>query len=161
MLIHLWELLILLTGDYGATVMAAIQVFLIIIVISIEDPKEIHDMPYVPRRKRPPRNKILDYGHCFMNMVYTHLDTCINSGTKRHRKQHCKLKIPNNRPKWLNKIRLLKGHCNMHRMSTHFKDNLWKNSFDSDSHPLMFNDGASASITNDLQDFMWKPTPIT
>ena len=49
----------------------------------------------------------------------------------------------------------------MHRMSTHFKDNLWKNSFDSDSHPLMFDDGVSASITNDLQDFMRKPTPIT
>ena len=49
----------------------------------------------------------------------------------------------------------------MHIMSMHFKDNLWKKSFDSDSHPLMFDDGASASITNDLQDFMWKPTPIT
>ena len=49
----------------------------------------------------------------------------------------------------------------MHRMSTHFKDNLWKNSFDSDSHPLMFGDGVSASITNDLQHFMRKLTPIT
>ena len=48
----------------------------------------------------------------------------------------------------------------MHKMSTHFRDNLWKNSFDPDSHPLMFDDGASASITNDLQDFIWKPTPI-
>ena len=161
MLIHLWELLILLTGDYSATVMAVIQVFLIIIVISIEDPKEIHDMPYIPKRKRPPRNKILDYSQRFMNMAYTHLDASINSGTKRHRKQHRKLKIHNNRPKWLNKIRLSKGHCNMHRMSTHFKDNLQKNSFDSDSHPLMFDDGASTSITNDLQDFMQKPTPIT
>ena len=49
----------------------------------------------------------------------------------------------------------------MHKMSMHFTDNLWKNSFDSDSHPLMFDDGASASITNDLQDFIRKPTPIT
>ena len=49
----------------------------------------------------------------------------------------------------------------MHMISTHFKDNLWRNSFDSDSHPLMFDDGASASITNDLQDFVIKPTPIT
>ena len=30
-----------------------------------------------------------------------------------------------------------------------------------DSQPLMFDDGASTSITNDLQDFMIKPTPIT
>ena len=49
----------------------------------------------------------------------------------------------------------------MHNMSMHFRDNLWQNSFDSDSHPLMFDDGASASITNDLQDFIRKPTPIT
>ena len=46
----------------------------------------------------------------------------------------------------------------MHKMLTHFRDNLRKNSFDSDSHPLMFDDGASASITNDLQDFIRKPT---
>ena len=46
----------------------------------------------------------------------------------------------------------------MHKMSTHFRDNLWKTSFDSDSHPLMFDDGASASIMNDLQDFIQKPT---
>ena len=135
--------------------------FLIIFVISIEDPKEIHDMPYVPKRKRPPRNKILDYGHCFVNMVCTRLDACINSGTKRHCKQHRKLKTCNNRPKQPNKIRLLKGHCNMHRMSMYFKDNLRQNSFDSNSHPLTFDDGASTSITNDLQDFMRKPTPIT
>ena len=51
MLIHLWEILTLLTGDYGAMVMVAIQVSLIIIVIIIEDPKETHDMPYVPKRK--------------------------------------------------------------------------------------------------------------
>ena len=49
----------------------------------------------------------------------------------------------------------------MHKMLMHFRDNLWKNSFDSDSHPLMFDDGASASIMNDLQDFIWKPTTIT
>ena len=48
----------------------------------------------------------------------------------------------------------------MHRMLTHFKDNLQKNSFDSDPHPLMFDHGVSASITNDLRDFMRKPTPI-
>ena len=94
-------------------------------------------------------------------MVYTHLDACINSGTKRHCKQHCKLKIHGNRPKQLNNIRLSKGHSNMHRMSTHFKDNLQKNSFDSDSHPLMYDHGVSASITNDLRDFMMKLTPIT
>ena len=51
MLFHLWELLILLKCDYGAMVMAAIQVSLIIIVISFKDPKETHDMPYVPKRK--------------------------------------------------------------------------------------------------------------
>ena len=89
--------------------MAAIQVFLIISVISIEDPKEIHDMPYIPKRKRPPRNKILDYGHCLMNMVCTRLDACINSGMKRHRKQHRKLKIRDNRPNRINKIDYRKG----------------------------------------------------
>ena len=150
MLIHLWELIILLTGDYGATVMAAIQVFLIIIVISIEDLKEIHDMPYIPKRKRPPRNRIVAYGNHLMNMVYIHLDACINSGMKRYCKQQCKSKICNNRQKWHIRTRLSKGHCNMHKMSTHFKDNLRKNSFDSDSHPLMFDDGVSTSITNDL-----------
>ena len=124
MLIHLWELLILLTGDYGATVMAAIKVSLIIIVISIEDQKEMCDMSYVPKRKRPPRNRILDYGNRLMNMVGTHLDTCINSVMKRHCKQHRKLKIRNNRPKWRNEIRLSKGHCNIHRMLIHFEDNL-------------------------------------
>ena len=48
----------------------------------------------------------------------------------------------------------------MHRISTHFRDNQRRSSFDSDSQPLMFDDGASASITNDLQDLMTKPTPI-
>ena len=142
-------------------VMAAIQVFLIIFVINIEDPEEIHDMPYVPKRKRLRRNKLLDYSHRFMNMVCTHLDTYINSGTRKHCKQHCKMKTHNTRPKRPNKIRLSKGHCNMHKMSMHFRDNLRKNSYDSDSHPLMFDDRVSASITNDLQDFIWKPTPIT
>ena len=49
----------------------------------------------------------------------------------------------------------------MHMMSTHFRNNLQKIPFDSDSQPLMFDDGASASITNDLWDFMTKPTAIT
>ena len=49
----------------------------------------------------------------------------------------------------------------MHNMSMHFRDNLWQKSFDSDSHPLMFDDGASAPIMNDLQDFIQKPTSIT
>ena len=85
MLIHLWVLLILLTGDYGATVMAAIQVSLIIIVISIEDPKETHDMPYIPKRKRPPRNEILACSNRLMNMFCMHLDVWINTGVKRNR----------------------------------------------------------------------------
>ena len=160
MLIHLWELLILLTGDYGAMVMAATQVSLIIIEISSEDPKETHDMPYVPKRKRPPRNRILACGNCLMNMVCMCLDVWINTGAKRDCKQHCKWKTRNNKQEWRSKIWLSKGHCNMHMMSTHFKNNLWRNSFDSDSHPLMFDDGASTSITNDLQDFVIKPTPI-
>ena len=96
-----------------------------------------------------------------MNMVCVRLDACINSGSKRHHKQHRKFKICNNKQKWRNKIRLSKGHCNMYKMSTHFKDNLRKNSFDSDSHPLMYDDGVSASIINDLQDFVRKPTLIT
>ena len=43
----------LLTGDYGAMVMAAVQVFLIITpnIISTDDPNEIHNMPYIPKRK--------------------------------------------------------------------------------------------------------------
>ena len=160
MLIHLWELLILLTGDYGATVMAAIQVPLIIIVISIEDPKETHNMPYILKRKRPPRNGILAYSNHLMNMVCMRLDVWINTGAKRHRKQHRKWKTRNNKQR-RNKIWLAKGHCNMHTMSMHFQNNLRRNSFDSDSHPLMFNDEASASITNDLQDFVIRPTLIT
>ena len=135
--------------------MAAMQVSLIIIVISIEDPKETHDMSYVPKRKRPPTNGILAYSNHLMNMVCMRLDVWINTGVKRHHKQHRKWKTQNNK-QWHNK-----GHCNMHTMSMHFQNILWRNSFDSDSHPLMFNDGASASITNDLQDFVIRPTPIT
>ena len=37
----------------------------------------------------------------------------------------------------------------MHMMSTHFRDNLQRSLIDLDSQPLMFDDGASASITND------------
>ena len=48
----------------------------------------------------------------------------------------------------------------MHMMSNVFRDNLQRSSFELDSQPLMFNDGASASITNDLQDFVTKPTSI-
>ena len=141
-------------------VMAAIQVSLIIIVISIEDPKETHDMPYIPKRKRPPRNEILACNNRWMNMFCMRLDVWINTGAKRNRKQHRKWKTRNNKQKWHNKIWLSKGHCNMHMMSTHFKDNLQRNSFDSDSQPHMFDDGASTSITNGLQDFTIKPTPI-
>ena len=56
--------------------------------------------------------------------------------------------------KWCNKTWLSKGCCNMHTMSSHFRNNLQRTSFDLDSQPLMFNDGASTSITNDLQDFV-------
>ena len=55
---------------------------------------------------------------------------------------------------------VVKECCNMHMMSTHFRDNLQRSLFDWDSQPLMFDDGASTSITNDLQDFKTKPTPI-
>ena len=41
----------LLTGDYSAMVMAAVQVILIINIISIDDPNEIHNMRYIPKRK--------------------------------------------------------------------------------------------------------------
>ena len=41
----------LLTGEYSAMVMAAVQVFLIVNITSTEDPKEIYDMPYIPKRK--------------------------------------------------------------------------------------------------------------
>ena len=49
----------------------------------------------------------------------------------------------------------------MHTMSTHFRDNLQRSLFDLGSQPLMFDDGASASISNDLWDFLTRPTPIT
>ena len=49
----------------------------------------------------------------------------------------------------------------MHTMSTHFRNSLQRVLFDLDSQPLMFDDGASASITNDLWDFVTRPTPIT
>ena len=49
----------------------------------------------------------------------------------------------------------------MHTMSTHFRNSLQRVPFDSDSQPLMFDDGASASITNDLWDFVTRPTAIT
>ena len=92
----------------SATVMAAIQVSLIIIVISIVDPKEIHDMPYIPKRKRPPRNRILACGNLLMHMVHMRLDACINSSMKRHRKQHHKWKVCNNKHKWRNRTGLSK-----------------------------------------------------
>ena len=116
-------------------------------------------MPYVPKRKRPPRNGILAHSNRLMNMVCMHLDVWINTGAKRHHKQQHKWKTRNNK-QWRNKIRLAKGHCNMHMMSTHFQNNLQRNSFDLDSHPLMFDGGASTSITNDLQDFMIRQTLI-
>ena len=141
-------------------VMAAIQVSLIIIIISIEDPKETHDMPYIPKRKQPPRNKILGCTNHLMNIFCMCLDVWINTGAKRNQKQQHKWKTQNNKQKWHDKIWLSKGCCNMHTMSTHFKDNLQRNSFDLDSQPLMFDDGASISITNDLQDFAIRPTPI-
>ena len=72
----------LLTGDYSATVMAAIQVFLIINMISTDDPNEIHDMPYIPRRKRPPSNKILVYTNLLMKSFLTCLDIWISTSTK-------------------------------------------------------------------------------
>ena len=49
----------------------------------------------------------------------------------------------------------------MHMISTHFRNSLQRVPFDSDSQPLMFDDGASASITNDLQDFVTRPAAIT
>ena len=49
----------------------------------------------------------------------------------------------------------------MHMMSTHFRNSLQRVPFDSDSQPLMFDDGVFASITNDSQDFVTRPTAIT
>ena len=55
---------------------------------------------------------------------------------------------------------VIKGVLQHATMSTHLRDNLQKSSFDSDSQPLMFDDGSSASITNDLQGFTTNPTAI-
>ena len=49
----------------------------------------------------------------------------------------------------------------MHMKSTHFRNSLQMVPFDSDSQPIMFDDGASASITNDLWDFVTRPTAIS
>ena len=82
----------LLTGDYGAMVMAAVQVLLIINIISTDDPKEIYDMPYIPKRKRLPRNKIMICTNHLMISFLTRLDVWISTSTKRRQKQHRKWK---------------------------------------------------------------------
>ena len=119
-----------------------------------------HDMPYIPKRKQPPRNEILACTNHLLNIFLICLDTWINTGAKQSQKQYCKLKTRNNKQKWHNKTWLSKECCNMHMMSTHCRDNLQRSSFDLDSQPLMFDDGASASIANDLQDFMTKPASM-
>ena len=58
--------------------------------------------------------------------------------------------------KWLSR-----GYCNMPMMSTFFRNSLQRVPFDLDSQPLMFDDGASASIINDLWDYVTRPTAIT
>ena len=75
-------MIMLLTGDYGATVMAAVQVFLIINIISTDDPDEIHGMPYIPKRKQPPRNKIMVFTNHLMKSFLTRLDIWISTCTK-------------------------------------------------------------------------------
>ena len=108
-------------------------------------------MPYIPKRKRLPRNKILvcaknHFSYAWIQgsvQVQNEGESDITSG--RH-KTVCKNGA------------IKKGCCNTHMMSTHFRNNLQRIPFDLDSQPLMFNDGASASITNDLWDFMTKPT---
>ena len=72
----------LLMDEYSATVMAAVQVFLLINIISTEDPKEIYDMPYIPKRKRLPRDEILVCANHLMKSFLICLDTWISTSTK-------------------------------------------------------------------------------
>ena len=72
----------LLTGDYGAMVMVTVQVFQIINIITTDDPNEIHNMPYIPKRKQPPRNKILMCANHLMKSFLTCLDIWISTSTK-------------------------------------------------------------------------------
>ena len=51
-------------------------------------------------------------------------------------------------------------HCQMHTMTTSFDRSLRKAPFDTDSHCIMFDNGASASIMNDLKNFITTPTCI-
>ena len=82
----------LLTGDYSAMVMAAVQVFLITNIIGTDDPNAIHDMPYISKRKLLPRNKILVCANHFMKSFLTCLDIWISTSTKRRQKRHRKWK---------------------------------------------------------------------
>ena len=50
--------------------------------------------------------------------------------------------------------------CHMHPMATSCDRSMRRALFDKDSHAIMFDDGVSASITNDLKDFVSTPSHI-
>ena len=95
-----------------------------------------------------------------MKSFLTCIDIWISTSTKQRQKRHHKWKTRNNLQQWRNKKWLSRGYCNMHTKSTYFRNSLQRVPFDLDSQLLMVDDGASASITNDLLDFVTRPTAI-
>ena len=137
-----------------------LNITIIIITLTINRKDSQHNMPYVPKRKRPPRSISINMIYRIMTLACQYVEHHIQ--TMKIIKKH----YNNNKFKRNNKIvRRVRWdmewlHCHMHSMTTSFDKDLKRTTFDTDSYPIMFNDGASTFITNDLGDFISTLTSI-
>ena len=158
-MVHLFEHILLLGGNCGMVTSAMLNIAIIIITLTIDRKDSQHTMPYMPKTKRPLRSISINMIYRIMTLACRYVEHYIQ--TMKTIKKH----YNNNKFKRNNKIvRRVRWdrqwlHCCMHSMTTSFDKGLKRATFDPDSYPIMFNDGASASITNDLGD-LYQPQQV-
>ena len=137
-----------------------LTVTIIIISLTIDRKDSQHTIPYVPKRKRPLRSITINMIYRIMTSTFQYAEHHIQM-MKTIKKHYNNNKFKRNNEivrrvrwdrQWL--------RCCMHSMTTSFDKGLNTTTFDTDSSPIMFDDGASTSITNDLGDFISTPTSI-
>ena len=163
---YLAEILMLFMGQYGlvATTVYHVIVFILIMITSTE---QSHQEPYVPKCKRLPRRAWIQSTFLVINLLRQQLENHITNlkVTRKHRLGHRPFTYNAQKRYQQHKIRpwvsqTTHSVCFMSNRTKESHRNTPDINFDSDSAPIMLDVGASASITNNYNDFMLRPRHI-
>ena len=138
-----------------------LNIVMITMIIMTDETDHEHPMPYVPKRKRPPRFIRTDIIYKGMSSSWQYIKHHINNmKVSWIYPKHVKFKRNNKGMRKGSRSNICWLHCHMHTMTTSFDRCMCRAPFNSDSHSIMFGNGASASVMNNLKDFTTTPTCI-